>query len=79
MFTDWPATSWNPECFLAMLELNLTSLLSVSTKKEREKALAEFKDRNSDVQVLVTSMRVSAIAVDLQKCCSDMVFMGSFH
>lgn len=35
-----------------MLGLNLTSLLSVSKKKEREKALAEFKDRNSDVQVL---------------------------
>ena len=48
---------------------------SVSQVVEREAAVAAFNDANIPVQVLVTSMKVSATSINLQKDFADVVFV----
>lgn len=43
---------------------------------ERAEVIERFNDPKSDVQVLVTSLKVSTFGLNLQGCCSDLIVVG---
>ena len=44
-------------------------------QRDRDAAVNAFNDPNNPVQILVTSIRISATALNLQHDCSDVVFL----
>ncbi|KAF6235521.1 hypothetical protein HO173_006204 [Letharia columbiana] len=74
VFCDWPSTAWLVEILLMVLGFNVISIRAKHRLKDREAAIAQFNDKTCPVQVLVTSVKVSATSVNLQKDCADTIF-----
>ena len=75
VFCDWPSTSWLVEVLMLVLGFNVISIRAKYKLKEREGAVAAFNDPDNPVQVLVTSLKVSSVAINLQRDCSDVIFV----
>ena len=75
VFTDWPVTQWNTELYLINLGFNVLSVRASHKAVDREKVISAFKDPRHPVQILITSMRISATAINLQTTCSDVIFV----
>ena len=53
----------------------MLSIRARHKQAEREAAVSAFNDGANPVQVLVTSVKVSATSINLQKDCADVVFV----
>ena len=58
-----------------LIGFNVLSIHAKHKASEREAAINAFNDKNNPVQVLITSLKVSSTALNLQKDCSDIVFV----
>lgn len=75
VFCDWPVTQWNVELILTNLCFEVGSILAVHKAQDRKDIIHDFHEKGRKINFLVTSLRISATALDLQKDCCDMVFM----
>ena len=75
IFVDWPANQWVIELFLDLLGFNTIAIRARHDPGERDETVAQFNDKNCPVQCLVTSLRISATALNLQKDCLDVIFI----
>ncbi len=76
IFTDWPTVQWQLELFLFLLGFNGVSIRAQHKASERDDSVDCFTDPISNVQVLVTSLRTSSTALNLQNDCNDVVFFN---
>ena len=60
---------------MLLLNFNVLSIRAKHLLPEREVAVAAFNDPNNLFQVLVTSVKVSATSLNLQKDCADVIFV----
>lgn len=60
---------------MLLLNFNVLSIRAKHLLAEREAAVAAFNDFGNHVQVLVTSVKVSATSLNLQKDCADVIFV----
>ena len=65
VFCDWPVTQWLVEMYLHTLGFNVRGIRSAHNTKDREDTVDAFNDPNNPVQILVSSLRISATAVNL--------------
>lgn len=63
LFADWPLTQWCVEMFLHTCGFNVIGIRAQNKQTERDECVRAFCDPDSNVQVLVTSMRISATAI----------------
>ena len=76
IFTYWPITQWNVEMFLLNLGFNTINIHTQTTQSKRNNTIDLFNDPLNNYQILVTSIRILAIAVNLQYQCSDIILIG---
>ena len=60
---------------MLLLNFNVLSIRAKHLLSEREAAVTAFNDDQNPVQVLVTSVKVSATSLILQKDCADVIFV----
>jgi len=60
IFTDWPLTQWFVEMVLQTLGFNVLGIRALNKPWERLSATNEFTDPDSNLQILVTSLRISS-------------------
>ena len=77
IFTDWPMIQWEVELFLYLLGFNVVGIRAQHKAAERDDIVESFNDRASNLQILVTSLRISATALNLQNDCSDVIFVDT--
>ncbi|KAG8526340.1 uncharacterized protein KY384_000333 [Bacidia gigantensis] len=75
IFVDWPTVQWVVEFFLTLLGFKCLCVRASMTAIEREQAIDAFRDPTHEGQVLVTSFRISATAINLQTACCDVCFV----
>ena len=76
VFCDWPSTSWLVELLMLVFGFNVMNIRAKHKLKEREDAVAVLNDSENPVQVPVTSVKVSSVAINLQRNCSDVIFVN---
>ena len=74
IFCDWPSTAWLVEVLMLILGFNVLSIRAKYKQKKREEAVSAFNDKDCPIPVLVTSVEVSATAINLQRDCADVIF-----
>ena len=62
---------------LYLLGFNVLDIRAVYKLAERDGATNSFNDPNSNVQILVTSLRISATAINLYHNYSDVIFVDT--
>ena len=60
---------------MLILGFNAMRIHAKHKLKECEETVIAFSDSGNPVQVLVTSVKVSSVAINLQKDCSDVIFV----
>ena len=75
LFCDWPATAWLVEVLVLLLGFQTLTIRARHKSSERDRAIALFNDPESAFQVLVTNVKVSSTALNLQGDCSAVIFV----
>lgn len=75
VFADWPLTQRDIEMILQNAGFNVLGLRASHKVGERDTYVDEFNDPASALQMLVPSLRISSVAINLQACCSDVIFV----
>ena len=75
LFCDWPATAWLVEVLVLLLGFRTLTIRARHKSSERDRAVALFNDPESAFQVLVTNVKVSSTALNLQGDCSAVIFV----
>ena len=60
IFPDWPMTQWNTENVFAECGFNVVGIRAIHKSLERDACANTFNDPTSNLQILVTSLRISA-------------------
>ena len=76
MFCDWSMFQWNTEFYFRNLGFKIFNIRSAFQSKKWKKVVKLFNSSNSNVQMLITFICISAIALNLQKNCNDVVFLN---
>ena len=63
--------------FLYLLGFNVVGVRAQHKIAERDNIVDSFNDWTSNLQILVTSLRISATALNLQSGCSDVIFINT--
>ena len=63
VFCDWLSSAWLVEVLLMILGFAIISIRARHKQKDREEAVRMFNDKDCPIQVLVTSVNISATAM----------------
>ena len=77
VFTDCPTVQWEVEKFLYLLSFNIAGIRAQHKTAERDDLVDSFNDKTSNLQILVTSLRISATALNLQNDYSHVIFINT--
>jgi len=77
IFVDWPLIQWNLEMFLQNAGFNIVTIRAIHKNLDRDDCVNTFNDPNRNLQILVTSLNISATAINLQEDCSDVIFVDT--
>ena len=77
VFTDCPTVQLEVEMFLYFLGFKIAGIRAEHKTAERDDIVDGFDDKTSNLQILVTSLRISATALNLQNGCSDVIFIDA--
>ncbi|KAL8893244.1 MAG: hypothetical protein Q9192_005457 [Flavoplaca navasiana] len=77
VFCDWPITQWNVEMLLCTLGFKVLSMRSAHSAAVRDECVEAFTTKGNieENQILSTSTRIAATAVNLQGDCDDVLFL----
>ena len=76
MFCNWSMFQWNTEFYFRNLDFKIFSIRSALRSKKWKKVVKFFNSLNSNVQILITFIYISVTILNLQKNCSDVVFLN---
>ena len=77
IFTDWPTIQWEVKMFLYLIGFNIAGIRAQHKTAERDDIVDAFNDKSNPLQILITSLRISATALNLQNDCSDVIFIDT--
>ena len=76
MFCDWSMFQWNTEFYFCNLDFKIFNIRFALQSKKQKKVVKFFNSLNSNVQMLITFICISATALNLQKNNNDVVFLN---
>ena len=75
LFFNWPVTLWYAESLLQLVGFKTCSVRAAHKREDRETMRRQFNDPDHEVQIMLTSIRVSSSSVNLHHACADVVFV----
>lgn len=75
VFCAWPATQWVVELLLFVIGVPAMTIRAVHSAATRAETHEAFNHVDTRGTVLVTNLRLGATSMNLQKGCSDLVFL----
>ena len=75
LFFNWPVTLWYAESLLQLVGFKTCSVRAAHKREDRETMRRQFNDPDHEVQIMLTSIRVSSSSVNLYYACADVVFV----
>ncbi len=72
---NWPVSLWYSTLQPVNLGMKTLNICSAHSPLERDKIVTQFNSKEDEHMIVLTSTRTTSASVNLQKCCSTVVFV----